>query len=1460
MEAAFPHSILKPAIPIIQTSTSASTSTSVGGGGVGVSSNTTVLQTIGLLSNSILSPSASILSSSLTPSSSSEQKLIEMIKSQNNNNGNNDNDNDNGDKNLNLSQPLLSNNMTEMTQNSFSLTSFDPILSSSKNISSFSSPFLYTTKVQNPLLPFNLTFPTQLSNESNNYSNKNNNNNNDININNDNIISNSNDNNHDNDINNHDNDINDNGYFPSSSTATSISFKENNPSISLPLIKNTEMTVLSNSLLHVSTDLDGARNTSSSIPIENSSSDQINENTTAINVCPCPSYFNRLTCTECGINVHLGCHYEAGGSRTEYEEKLKKYNDNIISNNSSNNNNDGNINNNKSINKNITFDWKCDSCAVDEKDPRCVLCPRRGGAFKQTNDSRWSHVFCGRNAPGQTRLSNNGIIEIRLLPKECKKMKCSICNRQQGACVRCAYLGCSTYFHPLCVERGGKGYLRTRLGEREVFCDQHIPDDVERCGGYLVDGPEIHRLRISLDRSRVILDILLKREKYKLRLCKVESDYFQSNFSRTLDRIKGRKHDESSEGNLNLVDSESEYGDSDDDGNYEDNDKIELCDDNNNDNNDNNGKITDNNKDKDNIINSIVLSDKIDANNNDNNNRKNKNQLKKSKGNTNIINKDIIIDEYQHCPINFDMKQNENIVITNKHGLNLDISGYWHRNNEIHLPRRLGVLVVGLLIQKKDIMVEGGKKSYLRMLKEKIDFNLLNSRSQNDGFGSQKEAIEFNKKIGSSLIEHMKMNEIDFTIEMGKHYIGAYPEFEKMIQKQQLKALKLANKLLKKDNISLNRFQGLYDVPLDLGDSKRKRNVVISDSIIPSSSSSSSFSSSFLSFPDRDQTSLSMDTTTDVLNNLTSINYNYENNNDENINQYNDNDHKIQKNIKDNKNNKNKNRNRNKIKKKEDIETEIEKEIEKSFCINEEILDVHGDDVFNYSGSDFFMTALEKETETETETDNTFNNNKDDNNNDKNDDSSNNNYNDNNNNKNDTKTDNVNDNINNNNKSNNNTIPLGSSETNKIEKKKIEKKKKEVSKDKNDNEKDVHSNNNDNNNNKDILSSSSTPTSLSTLKKSKSKMSTSILESSSAIDSSSAGVSSFLAPASGRKRDIESFLRRQKKAEDAANAAAIATAMIDIPIPIAIASSNASDGNGVGISGSVRDDVIDINSSNGDDNFDYKEDTKDSKAAASLDSNNNVSNKSKTKNKTKIILKRKIIDVTDSSSSSSSSSFTGEVSVPHSDSNQNPNQNSEKSPDQNSQLNQTTNTNKTKNTNKEIDKIFLKRRISVTDGGDVDEVGKGNDFVSTKIAKIVDVHASILVPNATHPQVKDLSSVVGPISGGRRDPSTRHQKTDSANPTVLSAASVGGSSSSSGVQKKFLISKPTPSSFNYNTSVMTTPFTSTSTSISTSSSLNICSETASILHDDPLTAVAYQKFSREFKRKFLHFTYHDSFV
>ena len=80
-----------------------------------------------------------------------------------------------------------------------------------------------------------------------------------------------------------------------------------------------------------------------------------------------------------------------------------------------------------------------------------------------------------------------------------------------------------------------------------IYHPQHhltsFPESVDRLhdGCYLVDGGELHRLRASLDRARVILDTLLRREKYKLRLCRLEGECFQSQFQRLLDKAKGRK-------------------------------------------------------------------------------------------------------------------------------------------------------------------------------------------------------------------------------------------------------------------------------------------------------------------------------------------------------------------------------------------------------------------------------------------------------------------------------------------------------------------------------------------------------------------------------------------------------------------------------------------------------------------------------------------------------------------------------------------------------------------------------------------------------------------------------------------------------------------------------------------------------------------------------------------------------
>ena len=388
-------------------------------------------------------------------------------------------------------------------------------------------------------------------------------------------------------------------------------------------------------------------------------------------------------------------------------------------------------------------------------------------------------------------MSQAGVVEIRLIPKECKKVKCSVCNRQQGACVRCAHLGCTTFFHPLCVERGGKGYLRTRLGEREAFCHQHIPEGVDRCEGYLVDGPEIHRLRISLDRSRVILDTLLRREKLKLRLCRLEGDHFASDFYRTLDRAKGRKHDTTHDTlDMGNSGSESEYGDDDDE--------------------EEGGSGDDENQVKNVLLTTEV--EKIEVV---------EIELKKDKSKSKAKEKIAAAAaaaaaalELIHCPMNFNVNKSDPITVISK-GRELIISSAWSNNKEACLPRRLGVLIVGLHIQKKDIAIEGGRKTFLRILKEKIDGNLINSRLLNGIFGSQREANDFAKKLVPSLLAHMAMSEADFCEAMGRMHIIAYPEFDRLHQRQQQpKTLKLIQKKVKNEEYisALPRITALYDV------------------------------------------------------------------------------------------------------------------------------------------------------------------------------------------------------------------------------------------------------------------------------------------------------------------------------------------------------------------------------------------------------------------------------------------------------------------------------------------------------------------------------------------------------------------------------------------------------------------------------------------------------------------------
>ena len=313
-------------------------------------------------------------------------------------------------------------------------------------------------------------------------------------------------------------------------------------------------------------------------------------------------------------------------------------------------------------------------------------------------------------------MTADGIVAIRLLPKESRRVKCGVCNRQQGVCVRCTFPGCTTYFHPICAERLGKGYVRTRLGEREAYCPEHVPIGLERCSGHLVDGFELHRLRFSLDRSRIILDTLLRREKFKIRLCKVEGEYFTSSFYRILDRAKGRKRENVLGEEETVEDSESEYGDDDDDEDINDQQNISL---------------------------------EISKKSNSNANRR----IKKIKENS-------FDDEFM--PIKFSENIKESITVEMGNTEKALISGFWTENGVVKLPNRVSLLVAGLPVMRHETDIEGGKRIFMKNLKEKSD--KLFSISISDGFifGTLGEALDFSKEITPSLIKHMKMSDNQF--------------------------------------------------------------------------------------------------------------------------------------------------------------------------------------------------------------------------------------------------------------------------------------------------------------------------------------------------------------------------------------------------------------------------------------------------------------------------------------------------------------------------------------------------------------------------------------------------------------------------------------------------------------------------------------------------------------------------
>ncbi|XP_017275370.1 protein Jade-1 isoform X2 [Kryptolebias marmoratus] len=124
--------------------------------------------------------------------------------------------------------------------------------------------------------------------------------------------------------------------------------------------------------------------------------------------------------------------------------------------------------------------WLCRTCALGVQ-PKCLLCPKRGGALKPTRSgTKWVHVSCALWIPEVSigcPEKMEPITKVSHIPASRWALSCSLCRELTGTCIQCSMPSCIVAFHVTCAFDHGLE-MKTILAENDEvrfksFCLEH---------------------------------------------------------------------------------------------------------------------------------------------------------------------------------------------------------------------------------------------------------------------------------------------------------------------------------------------------------------------------------------------------------------------------------------------------------------------------------------------------------------------------------------------------------------------------------------------------------------------------------------------------------------------------------------------------------------------------------------------------------------------------------------------------------------------------------------------------------------------------------------------------------------------------------------------------------------------------------------------------------------------------